>query len=131
VQTESPFAPSSQLRQRHRVLSATAQIDYARFVGIRQGELFFEQRKQVAGMKTIPALVPGAVEPDVAQGSAAQAGVDPELENTLLGMSELARAGQDPTAIDPDGKIKRVPIFQCDRLGRDFRRAVEGDWWRR
>src|SRR5438105_14316807 len=88
-------APRAQLRERHRVGCTPAEVNHFRLFRCAVCELLFEQRQEVARMKTIAGLMAGAIEPDVTQRSPPQIGIDPIGENSLLGMAELAGAGED------------------------------------
>jgi hypothetical protein len=53
--------------------------------------------------------------------------VDPEGKNPLVGFSELARAGQNPAPVDPDGKVEGRSIFERQGFRAKFGSAVKGD----
>ena len=44
-------------------------------------------------------------------------GVDPISEYALIGRAELAGAGHDAAAIDPDGEIEGQAVFQGHGFG--------------
>src|ERR1700704_2562693 len=61
MRAEARFAPFAQLRERHRVVEAAAEIDDPRLTGTGSLELFFQERQEIARVKTISALMSGAV----------------------------------------------------------------------
>lgn len=63
-------------------------------------------------MQTIPNLVPHAIEPDILQRSSFPPRMDPERKDPLIGLSELPSAGHDAAAIDPDGEVEGLSIFE-------------------
>ena len=68
-------------------------------------------------MEVIPHLVPGPAKADVLQGSSSAVGMDPEREDALIGLAELAGSGQHAASIDENGKAKSNPVFQGEDLG--------------
>ena len=91
-------------------------------------ELLGEQAPQIIRMKAIPHLMALTAEPEIAQGGAGFPGVEPEGENPLIGAAELARSGQNPAAIDPNGQGKAVAVFESQCFRGDFGGPIEGDW---
>ena len=125
MRSEARLAPFTQLRERHCVVGTAAQIDDARVIRIAGFKLLFQERQQVPRMETIAALVSGPIESDVPQGPLPQVGVDPERKNALLGMTELAGTGEHAATIDPNGKFKRLPVFEGDAFRAKLGGPVE------
>src|SRR5438067_8282968 len=125
MRSKARGAPLAELGERHRVTRPAAEIDDPRPVRTRHRELFFQERQQVPRMKTIAALVAGAVEPDIAEGLSPQVAVDPEGEDALLGVPELPGAGEHAAAIDPDWELERLAVLEREDFRGELRGAVE------
>src|SRR2546423_1916551 len=125
MRSKARDAPLAKLGERHRVARSAAEIDGPRPVRARDRELFFQERQQIPRMKTIAALVAGAIEPDIAQRLSPQIAVDPEGEDTLLGVPELPGAGEHAAAIDPDWELERFAVLKRENFRSELRGAVE------
>ena len=79
-------------------------------------------------MEAVADLVAEAVEADVFQRAAFAPGVDPESEDALVGLAELAGAGHHAAAVDPDREIEGQAVFEGESLGGELGGAVEGNW---
>ena len=76
-------------------------------------------------MQAIAGLKPHALEANVFEWRAAQVSIDPVGKNSLIRSPELARSRQHAAAINPNGKIKGVPIFQGKNLRRELASSIE------
>ncbi len=115
VFAEARVAPVRQLRQRHGVRRAAAEVGDARLVLAAMFHLREQHRHEVARMQAVAHLMAVAVEADVFQRTPAQMRIDPERKNSLVGFAELARAREHAAAIDPDGKMERLARIPARR----------------
>jgi len=76
-------------------------------------------------MKAVARLEPGSIKADVFQRATPQISVDPESENSLVRPAELARACENPAAVDPDRKIERIAVFKRDTFGSKLGTSVK------
>ena len=92
-----------------------------------RGELFREERGEVAGMETIADLMPVATEADVAERALAEVGVQPVGEDALVGAAELTGPSEDAAAVDEDGEVECCAVFEGEGFAGEFGGAVERD----
>ncbi len=92
-----------------------------------RGELFGEERGEVARVEAIADLVAVATEADVAERALAEVGVQPVGEDALIGAAELAGPSEDAAAVDEDGEVERGAVFEGEGFAGEFGGAVEGD----
>lgn len=76
-------------------------------------------------MKPVTNLVSQPVETDVFEGASFPEGMNPEAEDTLGGMGKLTGAAHYAAAIDPDGELSNVSVFQGQQFAGRFRGSVE------
>jgi len=76
-------------------------------------------------MQAVAHLVAAAGEADVFQRPPAQMGIDPKRKNSLIRFAKLARAREHAAAIDPDGKMKRLRVFERDDFARELAGTVK------
>ena len=114
---EAFIAPGGELRERHRVGGTAAGGIDSLSIGAGCAHLSDQQGRQIARMKSVPSLVAGAVESDVANRPAPQMRVHPKGENALSRRAELSCAGEHAATCDPYREIERPAIFE----GHDFR----------
>src|SRR5579862_9791753 len=103
---EAGIAPGSELGERHGILHPPPSGEDAPAAGANLAHLGIEQRGEVAGMESVADLFAGTVETDVAKRATTEVGVDPIGENSLVGRAELAGAGENAAAVDPDGEAE-------------------------
>ena len=91
MRAEGGVTPSRELAERHGGSGAAGDIGEAIGGGeFGRGELFFEERDEVARMEAIADLMAEAAEADVVERTAAEVGVEPIGEDALIGAAELA-----------------------------------------
>jgi len=122
---ETFVAPGGELRERHGVGGASAGRIDALSAGSGGSHLSDQEGGQIARVKCIPRLMPGAIESDVAKRPAPQMRVYPIREDALVRRAELPGAGEHPAASDPHREIERLAIFERHDLRRQLGRAVE------
>ena len=104
MRAEGGVTPSRELAERHGGSGAAGDIGEAIGGGeFGRGELFFEERDEVARMEAISHLVTKAAEADVVEGTAAEVGIEPIGEDALIGAAELAGTGEHAAAVYKDG----------------------------
>ena len=119
-------APAAKLGEGHGIIHSPGEVLHAwnRAGGI--SHLADEEGNDIARMEAIADLVPGAVEADVFERAAAGPGVDPVAEDALVGLAELAGAGEDSAAIDANGEIEGEAVFEGEQArssASSFRRG--------
>src|SRR5579862_16773 len=114
MRTEARIAPGIELRQGHRIFRAASRSVDALAGRTLRLHLSVQQSGQVAGVKTIPDLLAGAIEADITQRAAPQMRVDPVCKDPLVRCAELTGARQNATAIDPHRKPKGIAVLQGD-----------------
>ena len=67
-------------------------------------------------MKAVSNLRAAAIEADIFQGLHFLPGTDPKGEDSLIGSTELACAGQNTAAVDPNRKPESFGIFQSKKF---------------
>jgi len=127
VRAEGGVAPGRELRQREGIRDSPAGGVEPLPVHARGGHLRIEQGGQVARVQGVPNLFALPAETDVAQWLPAQMGVDPVREDALVGRAELAGAGQDSAAVDPNREAEGCAPLQRQGLGGQLGAAIEGD----
>ena len=75
-------------------------------------KLFLKEGKQVSRMKAVANLGTATIEADIFQGLLFFPGTDPKGEDSLIGSTELASAGQNTATVDPNRKPKSFGVFQ-------------------
>ena len=87
-----------------------------------------EQWQQITRMQAVADLMTLTAEAEIFQRAAAQPRVDPIGKDALVRPAELAGAGEDAAAVDEHREIEGLAVFECERLGGELGRAVEGEW---
>ena len=108
---EAICTPVAELSQRNAVGQAAAHVHYP--VRSRSaGQLLSQKIDQVPGVQAIAYCVSATIKANVFQRTTAQPGVNPKTEDTLIRTTELPSSGEHAATIDPDRKIKGLPILE-------------------
>jgi hypothetical protein len=128
VRAEGGVAPIGELAERHRGGGAAGEVGEAVGGGEGgRGELLREERSEVARVEAVADLVAVAAEADVFERATAEVGVEPVGEDALVGAAELAGAGEDAAAVDEDGEVEGLAVFEGEGFAGEFGGAVERD----
>ena len=107
------ITPSGKLAEGHCGFGSTGEVDDS--IGgcefSRGEDLVEDQGGQVAWVEAVADLVALAIEADVAQRSAAEMAIDPIRKDTLVGSTELPRAGHDSAAVDENLETECLAVF--------------------
>src|SRR5581483_140485 len=122
---ESLIAPSRQLRKRNRISWPSAGAIDPLTAGTPAAHLGIRQNGQISRMKNVTGLLPGAVKADKTQRAAPRVRVNQIRKDPLIGGAELSRTRQDAAAIDPDGELEGIAVFQRQRFGRQLSASVQ------
>src|SRR5579859_5776080 len=122
-----PFnTPAAELQQRKRISRSAAKIENPGFRLAMIIKLFEQQRHQIARVQHITRLMAVTAETNVFERATAQAGINPETDDALIGSSELSRARQQAAAVDPNRQAKCLTIFERKKFRSQFAGAIEG-----
>ena len=77
-----------------------------------------------AALATHVATCPGCAA--LRERMAAQAGIDPKADDTLIGASELSRPRQYAATVNPNRQFKCLTILECKKFRGQFAGAIEG-----
>src|SRR6185295_18459313 len=126
---EARRAPVAQLRERHALVEAAAQVLDALPALRRRAHLFQQDGSQVSRMQAIARLTTLTGESDVFQRPAAQIGVDPEGKNALVRPPKLSGPGEHAAAVNPDGQAEGLPVLQGQTFRGQLGAAIERNGW--
>jgi len=104
--------PFAKLCQRHCVLPSPSQVYDARLPLLKRWSFASQARDEIT-RKAVARLEPGSIKADVFQRATPQISVDPESENSLVWACRIARACENPAAVDPDRKIESIAVIQA------------------